>query len=141
MNENEFKKLRIALWSLTVVVALSVLVEVGGYLYITQFMGEVNAELNESVSDPDSSDILEEHYKKGEYDLLEGKASERIKTHPNDEYSYYYLGLMYFQKGDFKQAYHNLEITNKLDPTWSRVSKLMKTICSQINCDVELNKK
>ena len=66
--------------------------------------------------------------------LLKQKADARIKSHPNDEYSYYYLGKMYFRLKKWERAKSYYEQSLDIDPNWSSVKTDLSFICEQVDC-------
>ncbi|MDO8415377.1 MAG: tetratricopeptide repeat protein [Agitococcus sp.] len=121
----ESKKLTIAIWASTIVIILSTLLESAILLQIPDTLEEIN-KIDKGLDQISLSTQYEEHYLKNEIEILRAKVNNRITTHPNDEYAYYYLGRIQYQEGDFKKAYLNFKKASELDPTWERATTYME---------------
>jgi len=122
MTSGESKKLTIAIWALTAVMTISVILDVAAYYVFPEIISEVE----QAFDDSELSSQYKEHYLKGELEILREKVTDRISTHPNDEYGYYYLGLVFFKEGVFEQAYLNFKKASELDSTWESALNYME---------------
>ena len=121
MTSGESKKLTIAIWALTIVITISTIIQVAAVYAIPEIVSEVE----QVFDDSEISSQFKEHYLKNEIAVLRAKVTNRISTHPNDEYSYYYLGLILYKEGVFEQAYLNFKKASELDPTWESALNYM----------------
>jgi cytochrome c-type biogenesis protein CcmH/NrfG len=122
MTSGESKKLTIAVWALTTVMTISIILDVAAYYVFPEIMSEVE----QAFDDSELSSQYKEHYLKNELEVLRNKVTDRISTHPNDEYGYYYLGLVLYKEGAFEQAYINFTKASELDPTWESALNYME---------------
>ena len=127
MNQVDVKNLTRAIWALTITTIIVLIIELGFLFY---FFGDI-----EGYLDPQEPyDAFEELFLSADYEQLEEEAGNRIKTHPNDEYSYYYLGKMHFRLKEWTQAREYFEKSLEIDPDWGTAQDELNYVCEQIDC-------
>jgi uncharacterized protein HemY len=123
MTSGESKKLTFAIWALTIVMTISLITDVAAYYVFPEILSDVE----QAFDDSELSSEYKELYLKNELETLRHKVTERIASHPNDEYGYYYLGLVNFKEEAFEQAYVNFKKASELDPSWSSALSYMES--------------
>lgn len=127
MDNTEFTKLTRALWALTITMIIVAVIEFG-------FLFSLTSDLGSYLNPTEPYETLEELYLTANYDELKEKANARIESHPNEEYSYYYLAKMYFRAKEWSLTKQYFEKTLAVDPDWSGVQGEIVYICEQIEC-------
>ena len=127
MNQVDVKKLTRAIWALTITTLIVLVIEFG---FLFSFLGDIETYLNPQ----EPYDTFEELYLAADYEQLREKAGARLTTHPNDEYSYYYLGKMHFRLKEWSQAREYFEKSLEIDPDWDSAQEELDYVCKQINC-------
>ena len=122
MNSGESKKLTFAIWALTIVMTISLITDIAAYYVFPDMLNDVEQAFDES----ELSSEYKELYLKNELEVLQTKVTARISSHPNDEYGYYYLGLVFYKQEAFEKAYINFKKASELDPSWSRALSYME---------------
>lgn len=94
MNQVDVRSLTRAIWALTITTIIVLVIE---FVFLFSFLTDI-----EDYLDPQESyETFEELFLAADYEQLREKAGSRIKSHPNDEYSYYYLGKMHFRQKEW----------------------------------------
>ncbi|ARD45291.1 tetratricopeptide repeat protein [Colwellia sp. PAMC 21821] len=122
MNSGESKKLTFAIWALTIVMTISLITDIAAYYVFPDMLNDVEQAFDESELSSEYKDL----YLKNELETLQTKVTARISSHPNDEYAYYYLGLVFYKQEAFEKAYINFKKASELDPSWSSALSYME---------------
>ena len=122
MNSGESKKLTFAIWALTIVMTISLITDIAAYYVFPDMLSDVE----QAFDDSELSSEYKELYLKNDLETLQSKVTARISSHPNDEYGYYYLGLVFYKQEAFEKAYINFKKASELDPSWSSALSYME---------------
>jgi len=119
-SENTLKQLTIIKW-LLVLIVVGILITmscVAAFVILTSDLVENGLNASSSCEDINFRDKVSDWVGEGKTEAAIKLATERMKSHPNDQDAYWFRGLAYYLQKEWQPAIEDFNKVEVLMPSW-----------------------
>ena len=108
MQESYLKSIRLGVWTLAALVAITL---IQNFYYINSLTDTYS-----SANEPSFKAKLSQTYLSGNLDQVIILSKERINKYPYDDYAHFYIGMAYYYKNNYDNAIISFKRSAELNP-------------------------